>query len=313
MRFIVIVGLAVSFASALGGCLSPLTDDTPGYSEFIKTTADAIPLITEAPALASQVDANDQRAGELIALQAGWVAGRAINYWDFGTTPEFAIPVWLFRECDAAGEPIAAIPGHPNVIDAVPGDVGYTSLWKMVIVCVTGKRSNEVFPSFRALSDGVEIGLLREPRDTGVWATCPVFLPSMRLEVGSGNDPVAPEFGYYQGIETHYYHPGGMERGVFALDENGLPRFGHAFVGQLESGASCDPVFEHARDSASYSPAVKVVNVQHRSRLGCQTDYTGLVESDGDGGFRAVGTQVGEVTVVDEVRVLDIQSVAGLP
>lgn len=214
---------AASVASTLSliSCLGPIGDDTPGSSQHVRARGTTVRALMDDTALVAQVAEHDGIDVPVIPLQPGYAEGVAVSYWDFGETPRFAIPVWLFRRCDERGMPLegdAGMVGHPNLIDAVPGDPAYSPLWEMVVVCVTAKYDGEVIPSRAALRDAIEMGLLHEPTPMGMWANCPVTLATQRMELGAMHEPITPHSGYYRDRTATYYHVAGMAFGVFLLD-----------------------------------------------------------------------------------------------
>ena len=300
---------SVASVLLLAGCLDPLVDDTPGFSEHIRPSPEGLPSMTDNAALSAQVDANDGVNGNVVALRRGFAEGQEVRFWDFGPAPDFAIPVWLLRQCDENGMPTAPIPNHPNVIDAVPGDFGYSPFWSMVIVCVTDAYQNETFASSRALADGVEVGLLQPFQDTGKWANCPVVLPSVGLEIGNGQPNYPPHDGYYRDTVSYYFHLGGMDRGVYDLDAQGLVEKHYVFQATDEEGRSCDPVFEVTRTSPDYSPLWQVVEVDSSE---CFADWRSVLRKESET-FVALSGTIRSVRVTEELVNLGIQAELGLP
>ena len=293
----------------LTGCLDPLVDDTPGYSEHIRPSPDGIPSMTDSAALSAQVDANDGVDGDVVALERGYADGLEVRFWDFGPAPDFAIPVWLVRQCDENLMPTGPIPNHPNIIDAVPGDFGYSPFWSMVIVCVTGSYGGQTFASSRALADGVETGLLHPFQDTGKWANCPVVLPSVGLEVGAGLPNHIPHDGYYRDLVSYYFHLGGMERGVYDLDAQGLVAKHYVFRTRDAMGRECEPVFEVARTSPEYSPLWQTVEVEASE---CFTNWRTVLRKESETFVPLDGT-ISSVRVTEELVNLGIQAEFGKP
>jgi hypothetical protein len=68
------------------------------------------------------------------ALTQGWNDGEAVFYPDFGPNSRAAIPIWVFVEgFNADGSP-QLLEGQNNIIDAVPGDAGYSAFWQVNFV-----------------------------------------------------------------------------------------------------------------------------------------------------------------------------------
>jgi hypothetical protein len=69
-------------------------------------------------------------------LVQGWNDGEEVFYPDFGENLNVAIPIWVFvTGFDADGNP-QMVEGQRNIIDAVPGDAGYSAFWRVNFVTV---------------------------------------------------------------------------------------------------------------------------------------------------------------------------------
>lgn len=267
--------MGLSLVLLLTGCLEPDAQD-PLWSPHVIEADDPVPSVEENEALMAQIRANDgiPDDADMVELRRGYAGGQEVKFWDFGETPEYAIPVWLFRYCGADGMPLegsAGMTGHKNLIDAVPGDRSYSPLWSMWIVCVTEKWQGEQITSADAVSDAVTLGLIEPPRATGMWANCPVVAPDMLLEVGE-LAPAMPHDGYYREQRAYYYHIGGMRAGMYMLDEDEkVARSNPVYVLYRENDPDrVDYVFSQVRShgegeakapNADYSPVHEEVRV----------------------------------------------------
>ncbi len=294
------------------GCLDPMVDDQAGFSPHIQNSRYEVPNMMEDIALANRVDAHDGVDGLLVARNVGYAGGEPLHYWDFGEAPQYAIPVWLIRRCDEDGNVVGPVPNHPNIIDLVPGDVGYSPFWVMVVVCVTDQYEGQVLASFEAIEDAIEIGLAEPMKDTGMWANCPVVLPNVGLELGEGEEPYPPHAGYFAGMVAYYHHLGGMMNGVYGLDENGFVLQNDVFMARTASGQACEPVFQVDRSSERYSPLWRVVEVELAEGEACQRDMSSLVQVDGDS-YRPASEAVVQVRTTEQLLNLPIQYAPGSP
>jgi hypothetical protein len=69
-------------------------------------------------------------------LVQGWHDGQEVYYPDFGLNIPAAIPIWVFiTGMDEEGNP-QFVEGQNNIIDAVPGDPGYSAFWRVNLVTV---------------------------------------------------------------------------------------------------------------------------------------------------------------------------------
>jgi hypothetical protein len=91
-------------------------------------------------------------------LVQGWYKGEPVFYPDFGENPATTLPIWVFiTGMDADGNP-QFMEGQNNVIDAVPGDAGYSAFWQVNLVTVDeGYEANTIKSAADALASGFEI------------------------------------------------------------------------------------------------------------------------------------------------------------
>lgn len=103
------------------------------------------------------------------SLTQGWYKGEEVFYPDFGVNPANAIPIWVFATgFDADGNP-QFVEGQQNVIDAVPGDPGYSAFWQVNIVVVDeGYEANSVTSREDIQAMGYEV------MQTNMVVNCPV-------------------------------------------------------------------------------------------------------------------------------------------
>jgi hypothetical protein len=102
-------------------------------------------------------------------LVQGWYKGEPVFYPDFGENPATTLPIWVFiTGMDADGNP-QFVEGQNNVIDAVPGDAGYSAFWQVNLVTVgEGYEANTIKSAADALASGFEI------TETDMVVNCPV-------------------------------------------------------------------------------------------------------------------------------------------
>ena len=91
-------------------------------------------------------------------LTQGWYNGGAVYYPDFGMNPAVAIPIWVFvTGMDASGNPMF-VEGQNNIIDAIPGDDGYSDFWHVRMVMVDDSYEANSIISAQAVADaGFEV------------------------------------------------------------------------------------------------------------------------------------------------------------
>jgi len=88
-------------------------------------------------------------------LVQGWHDGEEVFYPDFGANAAVAIPIWVFvTGFDAQGNP-QMVDGQRNIIDAVPGDAGYSAFWRVNFVTVpAGYQPNSIRSADAAIDSG---------------------------------------------------------------------------------------------------------------------------------------------------------------
>lgn len=104
-------------------------------------------------------------------LVQGWYQDEAVYYPDFGMNPPFAIPIWVFiTGMDADGNPMF-VEGQHNIIDAIPGDEGYSAFWRVNLVTVPEDYEPD---SIRDASEVSDMGY--EVMQTDLVVNCPVVV-----------------------------------------------------------------------------------------------------------------------------------------
>ena len=102
-------------------------------------------------------------------LVQGWYQDQEVYYPDFGLNPPVAIPIWAFiTGMDAGGNPLF-VEGQHNIIDAVPGDDGYSAFWRVNLVTVPDDYEPD------SITDAAEINAMGyEVTETDLVVNCPV-------------------------------------------------------------------------------------------------------------------------------------------
>jgi hypothetical protein len=180
-----------------------------------------VPALEDEMLLAMRVGNNDA-VDEVVPLRTAYAHGLPVQYWDFGTASSSAEPLWLFRRAAADGTPEDF--GHPDLIDSVPGDMGYSPIRALYQVLVTAAYDGEQITSVSALEDAIELGLLEEPTALGVAVNWPVVLAGTMVEVAPGDPPIETSKAFYRGRVAQQLKLGGMAEhvGTFPLERGGI-------------------------------------------------------------------------------------------
>ncbi|MGE3961013.1 MAG: hypothetical protein AB7F65_04960 [Dehalococcoidia bacterium] len=150
----------------------------PGYSDLWQVNFVVVPEGYEADSITSAADLQAMsyetiQPGVLVncpivpagstlesgaELTQGWYQGARVYYPDFGMNPAVAIPIWVFvTGMDASGNPVF-VEGQRNIIDAIPGDEGYSDFWHVRMVMVDESYEANSITSAEAVGDaGFEV------------------------------------------------------------------------------------------------------------------------------------------------------------
>lgn len=140
----------------------------------------AVALLTGIGAVGAGAQAEEK------ALVSGWFQDRQVEYYDFGTNTPLAAndtvptqPIWVFiYGMNADGTP-DMVEGQHNIIDVVPGEAGYTDLWRVVMVTVPDDYDPD---SIRSAEEVRDSGF--EQTTTDMLVNCPIVPEGTTLEGG---------------------------------------------------------------------------------------------------------------------------------
>lgn len=184
---------------------------------------------------------------DAIPLVEGWFRGEDVSYYDYGVQPNVAVPILAFFQADSPDDPV---PDQRNIIDAIPGQPGYSDFWRVYKVLVP---DDYVANSIRSLEDAFASGYAIE--ETGLVVNCPVVNPDATL-TGSSAEPI---LGWYRGRDVFYFDHGvrSATEGSVVLDAPIYAFFredGSAVAGQRN-------VIDVLPGMAGYSDLWRVVSV----------------------------------------------------
>jgi len=120
------------------------------------------------------VNPGAQIQGSNTAPVAGWYRGREVFYFDHGVNSPGDgsvvrdAPIYVFFRSDGT-----MVPGQRNVIDVVPGDVGYSDLWRVMMVTVGPGYMANTLRSEAAIAAEEAAGNLTIAT-TDIYVNCPV-------------------------------------------------------------------------------------------------------------------------------------------
>jgi hypothetical protein len=88
----------------------------------------------------------------------GWYKGQEVQYFDFGASPDFTVPIYAFATgMDANGNP-QMVPGQHNIIDDLPGSPDYSPFWDVQLVIVpAGYQANSITSAAQIKASGFQV------------------------------------------------------------------------------------------------------------------------------------------------------------
>jgi len=143
--------------------------------------------------------------GNELSLVTGWYRDAEVQYYDFGMNTPLAdgnsiavAPIYAFiTGMDADGNP-QFVDGQHNIVGVLPGDEGYSDLWRVNLVTVDDSYEPD---SVKAVSDVMSGGF--DVMETDIFVNCPIVDAGTTLEGGeeltqgwfNGEEAFYPDFG----------------------------------------------------------------------------------------------------------------------
>jgi len=93
-------------------------------------------------------------------ITLGWYKNQTINYFDFGPSVSYSIPIYVFPN----------VSGQYNIIDQVPGDPGYSAFWNAVVYTASNGYVANTYQS-QAEVDAAKLAYSNGPQAIN----CPVY------------------------------------------------------------------------------------------------------------------------------------------
>ncbi|MBC7978802.1 MAG: hypothetical protein H7138_27780, partial [Myxococcales bacterium] len=239
-------------------------------------------------------------------------AGVAVRYWPLGTATSAPTPIYLFFGPD--GEPLT---DHPALVDAVPGDPGYSPIHAINKVTLSERYRGERITTNEALADAIDLGLASDPEPDGTFVHTPIVLPDARIEIGDAT--ATPDIVYARGYEVGVFRFGG-DLGVQPGSQF-VPTLQVSFL-RAARGASYDasrPIFEAtiptgpATDDVTYTPLSKVLNVDLAPGVDPAeiTDDAQLFVRAANGSILETTSAVARFEITPTLQVLQLQFAEG--
>lgn len=202
-----LTALAASISALpAAGCLDTLVDDELGPSGLVLPAGTNVPSAHDDSTIDRQIDEYDG-VDQVVPLVHGFAGGAPVAYRDFGPAPNVAAPLFVLVREGAGG--IERI-DHPTIIEAIPGDPGYSPFWAVLSVQVTDAYDGELITSFAAVQEAERLGLVEPPSQTGTAVNCPVVADGVTAEVGGGDAVPANAHFFWEGRTVDYFDLGDM-------------------------------------------------------------------------------------------------------
>jgi hypothetical protein len=191
-RFAAIAGWALS-----ASCLHPLADDTVDPAHFFgdpNIDPATAPHVEDDPTFKTNV----QQFSSAVAYLDGYADGQKIWYWNInGIQTNF---ISQFYEIQT---PDGKLVGR-RIIDAIPGQTGYTPWWRRVILTTTSKYNKERIWSRDAVDAAIQAGLLEQAQITTEVYDCPVALRGTQIPVDLADTKATTEWVWYRNMRVDW-------------------------------------------------------------------------------------------------------------
>jgi hypothetical protein len=189
MRRAAVTFIAGLVFGSIPACLKPLTSDAIDNSRlFGDPNVDPATLhIEDDPTFT----AHTKLFGRSVAYLNGFADHQPVHYWNIdGPNATFIAPLWEITGPDGQ------IVGHP-IVDAIPGDPGYTPWWRREIVRTTPSYNGERIWSRDAIDAGIQAGILQEPEEQAEVIDAAVLFRDVKIPVDFGQT-VDPSWAWYR-------------------------------------------------------------------------------------------------------------------
>ncbi len=123
--------------------------------------------------------------------------GELVSYYNFDVQPTEPAPIYvLFRE----GED-NPVEGQMNIIDVIPGDMGYNDFWEVQKVTVPMDYEANTVTSYMEIMDA---GYAME--ETSILVNCPVVPEGSTARLRMGDESPELTKGWYKGMVVNYFN-----------------------------------------------------------------------------------------------------------
>lgn len=191
-----------SIVAFQASCLDPLASDV------VQPASQILPAGTSVPSLDESTIAELDGVDGLVLLESAFAEGTPVRVWDFGPAPSFAAPLFALVRRDAEG--VLRRIDHNTIVAVIPGDPGYSPFWAVLMVEVTERYAGEILPSFAAVDQAIERGIVERPVLQALAVNCPVAASDVRIDVGGGASLPPNAAFYYEGHTVPYFDFGSM-------------------------------------------------------------------------------------------------------
>lgn len=193
--------IACGLAGLGVACLEPPEEEVPAETYFEKTSLDA---------LSPELDIENARPPGFdpdllatdVAYLKGYAGGHPVRYWNVdGANTDLIVPA--YRIVKPNGIQVGAM-----IIDALPGEAGYSPWWRIYEATTTTAYQDEVIGSRDGIDAAVRAGLLTEPTATAEVINAPVATDAVvtSTQTGGGDGPNQwhKEAIWYRGMRAHW-------------------------------------------------------------------------------------------------------------
>lgn len=281
-----------------GACIDELVGDGVDRSALILAPGTHVAELADDPVALEGLTRGmpDEVEGTMLVNQA-FHDGVTIAWWDLGAASPTPVTGYLLVKAQADGVYAAndrrfAPIDHPVVRTSIPGDLGYSPLWRLNLVPVTERYAGELLTSDEAIEAAVEAGLVEPPIRMPLARNTPIVLATSRLEPAPGAELRAPTKAFYEGRAIwsmgfgELFVPGAT---LPIVSQYMLRREGGEPISEVERGVDMtgdgdavdtNDLFASEVGAAGYSPLVQVVEVVVTPAINGIDSYQDQAESD---------------------------------
>lgn len=251
--------------------------------------------VYDEPATAQAIAEADGFVDGVVPLFTGFVHGEPVSYWTLDAGGEQAMPIYYL--CRPDGDEDCAPIDHPPIVDAIPGDAGYSPFGQVHWVELPEGWDGRL-ASLEEIEAEVDRLGIDAPRSSSFLRHCAIAALDVELEVGPDQTALPETTVYYRGREARCFDfsatrdnrpvlPSGelFIRNVYVLTREGedAPLVERARMEDLTGDGDLkdsNNVFGVGLEDGDYTPLWRMVTVTVPAGLGSIDTYMDEARAD---------------------------------